>query len=374
MDNNKQQKSKAQTKQRPQQRSTGTSRKPEVPRAPRRKNFTQTGSGPLKSVAVAYASKQSQTEMRTLFVDRNSCRLSGRELIGNVVGSVNFAISNTFAINPGQSNTFPKLSVQSQVWQTYRFNKLRFCYYSRTGSSTPGSITLTPDYDASDAPPASEKIAASYLDAVEDGVWKTLECNLDIASMFSIGPKKFVRTGSLPVGEDIKAYDAGNLFVVTTDGTAVAWGKIWVEYDITFFTPQLPPTGANISEMQHLSGTMSSSSLLGASPVTVSGGAIVTPSGLTLSFTEAGQFLVTLISYGTGVTSDMSVTLSGGGSFVTTFGSPSSPGIFSIAVAGSQSQITCMVNAIVGSILTYTTGGAVGSSELLVVRVPLGQA
>jgi len=61
--------------------------------------------------------------------------------------------------------------------------------------------------------------------------------------MHPIGPKKFVRTAGLAANLDVKTYDAGTLFVGTIDGTAVNWGKLWVEYDITLYTPQLQPQG-----------------------------------------------------------------------------------------------------------------------------------
>jgi hypothetical protein len=42
---------------------------------------------------------------------------------------------------------------------------------------------------------------------------------------------------------DIKTYDVANVFVSTTDGTAVSWSKVWVEYDVILMNPQLPPGG-----------------------------------------------------------------------------------------------------------------------------------
>jgi hypothetical protein len=153
-----------------------------------------------------------------------------------------------FPINPGLNGSFPWLSNIAQNWESYKFHKLRYCYYTRTGSTTVGSVILAPDYDATDGPPINEQVIASYEDAVEDAPWKDLVCTLKERSMFSIGPKKFVRSADVGFN-DLKLYDAGNLYIATVDSTAAAaWGKLWVEYDITFFTPQIAPVGTLLDD------------------------------------------------------------------------------------------------------------------------------
>jgi hypothetical protein len=305
--------------------------------------------------------------MRTIKVDRTSCRLTGREFIGNVVGTSAFSAAQRFQINPGQSATFPKLSVQAQVWQTYRFSKLKFCYYTRTGSATAGSVMLTPDYDPSDSAPANEMIASSYLDAVEDGVWKNIECDLDVASMFSIGPKKFVRTGALPGGEDIKAYDAGNLFVCTVDGVnATPWGKIWVEYDVTFFTPQLPPAGATGSPLfLHLTGSATSTEAV-HSQVVVSGTAgLANMSNFVLEFLYAGTYLVNYNMSGGATTAATTFVAANGAALVASYGTA---GQFGVAVSGGSGFVasSVLVTSPIGGTLTFTNDAVGTNSELFI--------
>jgi hypothetical protein len=171
-----------------------------------------------------------------------------REFLGNVVGQTAFTIANTFALNPGLPASFPWLSNIAQNWETYHFSKLRFCYYNKVGSATAGSVILSPDYDAADAAPASELIVTTYEDTQEDAAWKEIMCVLRPNAMHPMGPKKFIRTGALAVNQDIKTYDVGNFFVCVVDFAGpTPCGKLWVEYDVTFFTPQLSPSAGGNS-------------------------------------------------------------------------------------------------------------------------------
>lgn len=73
--------------------------------------------------------------------------------------------------------------------------------------------------------------------------------------MHALGPRKFVRNGLVP-GQDLKTTDVGTFILATVDGTAVNWGKLWVEYDFEFFEPQLNPSGSfQASSGQGATGT-----------------------------------------------------------------------------------------------------------------------
>lgn len=175
-----------------------------------------------------------------------------RELVGTVNGSIAFTASK-FVCNPGIAATFPWLSGQAAQWEQYRFNRLRFRYLTRTATTTVGSLIMAPDYDPSDAAPASELAISTYQDCVEDAVWvQELTCELNVDSMFPNGRRKFVRTGSVGA-EDLKLYDAANFFLCTLEQVgASAIGKLWVEYDVDFFTPQTPGS-SSASNARYLS-------------------------------------------------------------------------------------------------------------------------
>lgn len=249
-------------------------------------------------------------EPRFLGRTAKSCRIAHRELVTSVTGSVAFTVQNSLALNPGIPTTFPWLAVEAQGWEQYKFNRLRFCYYSRCATSTPGSIMLVPDYDAADAAPSSEQIASSYSDTSEYVPWKEVFCcELDPKALTDAGDRKFVRTGTLAANLDIKTYDGGNLHLCTVDGTAVSWGKLWVEYDVEFFKPQLPPTGSSFNSNAKVvgSGSVSKTAYLGTS-ATVTGGLSVTGVTNTLTFANTGQFIVVVSLTGTALNGNATIT------------------------------------------------------------------
>jgi hypothetical protein len=157
----------------------------------------------------------------------------------------------TYNINPGLSATFPWLSTQALGWESYSFKRLSFHFVSRQATSFVGSILMAPDYDASDSAPTSEAIAGAYADAVEGVYWRDFACHLKPLSMHKLGPTRYCRTSALGLSEDVKLYDVGNLYVcfidtpVTNSGQIA--GKLWVDYDIEFTTPQLGGGGAGSS-------------------------------------------------------------------------------------------------------------------------------
>lgn len=232
------------------------------------------------------------------------CRVTHRELIWSGTGSVGFVVSQTFPLNPGMGQSFPWLSRIASNWEKYRFNKLRFCYYTRCSTATAGSVMLIPDYDASDAPPITELVASTYQDVVEDAPWKNICCSLNKKQMHDTLDFKFVRTAALGPNLDIKTYDVGNLFFATTDGAVVPWGKVWVEYDVEFENPQLNPEGDNIYGGQILSSISTTpANPLGTLPVVraFSNGIEVNATS-NIQFDNPGTYLVGVDVNGTGLT------------------------------------------------------------------------
>jgi hypothetical protein len=349
------------------------------PSVKQRKNSAANMRGMQKqaSAAAAYATGQS-SQAPSIRATRDSSRIVHRELISSISGTAGFAIANAFALNPGIAATFPWLASQAASWEQYRFNKLRFCYYTRTGSNTPGSMLLVPDYDAADGPPSSEQIASSYEDVSEDAPWKDLCCDLRVSAMHSMGPRKFVRTAALLANQDIKTYDAGNLYACTTDGAVANWGKLWVEYDVSLFVPQLPPAGlpAELAVSQHFpfaSNVPTSAAFLGATP-TSSGTQLVTAgANNVLTFNQAGNYLLTYNVNATTDTRTGSPAVAAGAAYILSFGIT---GGNTVAGSGTANFSQMMaVTSPVGGTLTFNNvvvGGA--GAELVVTLLSPSQA
>ncbi len=166
-------------------------------------------------------------------------RFPGRELIGDVNGSVAFATTR-YPINPGLALTFPRLSSEAAKWEQYRFHSLKFEYINRVGSTNVGNVILTPEYNTRDRPPSSEREAGSNQDAEEGSTWEPFGTKLNPQSMFPFGPRKLIRSAN--VSGDMNLYDAGSLYVSTVgEADASTIGKLYVEYDVEFYIPQNSP-------------------------------------------------------------------------------------------------------------------------------------
>lgn len=296
---------------RPQQRPKNNKRKaqnpPPNPPAPKRQrnNNGLSVARPQRAAAAAYSTGQHTGEAKVYRNGLDSCRIVHRELLTSVSGTEAFTIPNTFALNPGLVASFPWLSTQAQAWERYRFNKLKYCYYTRTGSSTAGSLMMAPDFDAADAPPISEAIASSYDHCEEDAPWKDISCILPKKSLMGDMKEKYIRNGALSPNQDIKTYDAGNLFVCTVDGVdATGWGKIWVEYDVTLFNPQVPSGGFQATGALKGATSMTAATPFGTAPEST-GPIQISANGLTVTLRNAqvGQELFLFFSLtGTGIT------------------------------------------------------------------------
>ncbi len=360
--------------------------KPPKPNLPKRKRRGRRGRGSKAvgshaqkpalpkgqvSVAAAYASGQ-RTRAPRVTTSRDSVRIVHRELVASVVGTTAFTVARAFALNPGLATSFPWLATQAQAWERYKFNSLRFEYYTRTGSSTPGSVMLVPDYDAADAAPISEQVASSYEDVTEDAPWKDICCSLRSSALHALGPTKFVRTGALPANLDIKTYDAGNLFLCTIDGTAVNWGKLWVEYDITLMTPQLNPGGSSVMSAQHIGGqTPTSASILGTQALFPGSSTLVSVSGSTITFQQAGRYSVNLLTSAL-IGGSVSQNTAPATTNVTLLPVMASPQVWTLGSGGTDMIQYMVVDAIAGGTIVFdnviVTGGA---ADLVVSSLPL---
>jgi hypothetical protein len=217
-------------------------------------------------------------------------------MVTSVTGSVNFTVLNGnigYPINPGVSTTFPWLATMAAGWEQYKFHSLTFEYLSRASTSTAGSFTMGPDYDAGDFAPVSEQVLSTYTNCVQNAPWvPSIRCRLGPVNMLAGMSRKYTRNANSNVqisSSDIKNYDSGTLYAATSDGTATPWGKLWVEYDVEFFVPQSPNTGLLVAASQHLTFSNISSGAPLNTMVTAGG------SSLLFSSTGNGTFLQCLV-------------------------------------------------------------------------------
>jgi len=138
------------------------------------------------------------------------------ELIATVTGQTAFTIIQ-YAMNPGNSTTFPRLSKIAQLFEKYRFLKLEFYFqhdvsqYASQGQQ--GLVLLSALYDAASSPPSTK----TQIEATKPRVIcmpnqnSLLRCSKE--RMHPRSYPLYIRAGVLPGGTDIKTYDVGNMFL-----------------------------------------------------------------------------------------------------------------------------------------------------------------
>jgi hypothetical protein len=275
-----------------------------------------------------------------------------RELIAIVNGTTNFT-SQTFPIQPGLG-AWPWLSTQCNGWEKYRIRKMVATYLTRTGTNTPGTVILAPDYDAADAPPTSELQVSTYNGVEDDAPWKTINMEFDMRRSKEL----FIRNGPLAPNLDIKTYDFANLFICTMDGTAVNWGKVYIYYEIELINAQAVIVAGGLGGSEVGTTAITTTNPLGTAQNGVAGSyisAVVPNVGnntIAIVNTVVGaEYVVNAVVAGTGITITAIAATSGfnlktvlasysnaagtAGTVVATYTATATSGLFTFSVTGT---------------------------------------
>jgi hypothetical protein len=255
----------------------------------------------VAGAGVAY-STQIRNSKPTFSQTRDGLRVHHREYIGDVgTNTSGFAIVTTLQLNPGLSGVFPWLSQLAQNFECYEFHKLRFVYQASCPTSQAGTLYMALDYDSGDAAPANKAGMMSNMSAVSSSIWASNGIEYDCA-MRQYMSNRFTRNASLAANQDIKTYDAGNLYFAIEGAATTSPGNIFVEYDISLRIPQIPSnieaadslkiTYAATSQLSYLNdGYTGNSDLLNSLAGTIAHGDWLCPT--------AGQYLLSYAIAGT---------------------------------------------------------------------------
>lgn len=254
------------------------------------------------SVPVAKGKVRRMNNPKTTYAANGDIIVSHREYIVDIAGSVAFA-SNSFGVNPGLAGVFPWLCGVAQRYESYRFDKLRFCFETESPTSATGSVLLAIDYDASDDAPLSKTQVMAYRSCVRSPPWSDC-CNDSLAEDIQKRKSYYVRAGALAANQDIKLYDTGNFFLCTVgQANTNIVGEVYVEYVIRLMTPQLGDVGIGGSVYATFSGSSNaapSATKVGNLPATaVSSG--TTTSVTTYTFTQPWEGVVCIDLEGSGL-------------------------------------------------------------------------
>lgn len=168
-----------------------------------------------------------------------------REYICDITSSTAF-VSNSFSINPGLSATFPYLSAIAQNFQEYQFNGLVFEVKSTSANALNstntalGTVSMVAQYRA-DAPTlVNKQQLLNEMWAVDAKPSESFILPIECDPAENPLKIQYVRTGSLPTGQDIKLYDLAKVTVATVGSQAAAVvGELWATYEVVLRKPIL---------------------------------------------------------------------------------------------------------------------------------------
>jgi hypothetical protein len=146
-----------------------------------------------------------------------------REYLGDISGTVSFT-NTAYPLNPGMFQTFPWLATQAQGYQEYKFHGLIFEFrplitdFASTG--LPGVIVMSTNYNA-DVPNYVNKQQMENAEfAVSTKPTMALIHGIECDMQQTILPQRYVRSGTVSSGQDLRLYDYGNFQFATQGNTS----------------------------------------------------------------------------------------------------------------------------------------------------------
>jgi len=174
--------------------------------------------------------------------------ISFDEFVADINGSIAFAATK-FAHQPGIAGTFPKGAIKAALYSEWKQVRCEYYYkpevsgFAAQGAT--GKVILAMDYNAGNPAPTTKQ-QVEIMHRVDDMPYEAMSLVTDTASV-NRSDAKYIRTGPIPVDEDIKTFDGGNLWVCTIGQAGAGLvGELHARYTFRCTKPTLlnPAQGA----------------------------------------------------------------------------------------------------------------------------------
>lgn len=213
-------------------------------------------------------------------------------------------------INPGNSDMFPLLSRESQVYEKFKIKKLSFAYISNTTTSKSGVIQMAIDYDALDTSTTGLLYNMRDLALLEGSCSETIWDPKALVLTYT--PKKddkkwfyVTELGQTGVPPHDKYPGTLQVYGSTPDGVQGAtYGQLWVTYEIEF-TGRKKPISTDASFVQWAmagAATSITTTFQGAVLAPGSSSDFLITSNNILQFARPGRFAIHVRQVGTVIT------------------------------------------------------------------------
>jgi hypothetical protein len=226
-----------------------------------------------------------------------------REYLGDILGTSGFS-NITYPLNPGMSQTFPWLSTIAQNYQEYKFHGLIFEFRPLitdfVTSGAPGVMVMATNYNSDQVAYTSRVAMENSEYAVSVKPTRELVHGIECGPGQTVLPQLYVRTGTVPVGQDLRLYDLGLTQIATQANPTQDIGELWVSYCVEFFKPILAADiGANISYAHAGRSTFSAANPLGTIGLVNQTNMTITITSTTITFpAQTGQKYLVELSWG----------------------------------------------------------------------------
>lgn len=172
-------------------------------------------------------------------VGTNAVDYRGRKLFLPMRGQQSNGFITTvadLAINAGLGTAFPWLSNVANAFERFVFHTLKFEYVPSTGTTSKGSVSLCPLYNAEDGShPTSKTDYLNRAGTVRTPTWAPVACAMDPKKLNAAYKSHFTRHKDIDIGQDKKTYDPCELHVVCEAPEVDSesdLGELYVEYDV----------------------------------------------------------------------------------------------------------------------------------------------
>lgn len=219
-----------------------------------------------------------------------------------------------FPLNPGIEYTFPWLTNIANNFETYQFLSLKMSYVPAVPTSSPGRLSICPDYDAADDNTYLSRIQfMSFEDSASGSIWDGVTM---VATPTNMRKRKtyYTRSTTLTANKDIKTYDTGTVTVIASGVTipsGQSYGDLWITYSVHFQTPQLSLDDDNQS-LQVLS-SLAGNPFTGTTQRLAESDNLTVASGSTVKINPGKYILDYAASFGSTVTGVSAPTFAGPG-------------------------------------------------------------
>jgi len=210
-----------------------------------------------------------------------------REYLGDIIGTT--AFNNTqYPLNPGISQTFPWLSSIAANYQEFKFHGIIFEFRplitDYVTSGAPGVVVLATNYNADVVNYTTKQQMENSEFAVSIKPTMPVIHGIECADDQTTIPHRYVRTGAVPTGQDLRLYDLGNFQFATQQNPVQDLGELWVSYCVEFFKPIIGFDAGEIASAHATRASATNANPLGTVGVSIIGTLPITVTGTTVSW------------------------------------------------------------------------------------------